>query len=102
MVRIPSGAKRTLRCYPQNPAGGAANSGFRAPVSSKEKTVEATPQTALVDDRAPQPGRALTIRRIFTTAGVHPFDSVEWETRDARIGHGDKVAFEQPDVELPK
>jgi ribonucleoside-diphosphate reductase alpha chain len=63
--------------------------------------VEATPQTALVDDRAPQPGSALTIRRIFTTAGVHPFDSVEWETRDARIGHGEKIAFEQEGVEFP-
>src|SRR6202035_36645 len=28
--------------------------------------------------------------------------TVEWERRDARIGHGDKVAFEQADVEFPK
>ncbi|MGA2756588.1 MAG: vitamin B12-dependent ribonucleotide reductase [Solirubrobacteraceae bacterium] len=44
---------------------------------------------------------ALTLRRVFTTPGVHPFDSVEWELRDARIGHGDRVAFEQRDVEFP-
>ena len=44
---------------------------------------------------------ALSIRRRFTTPGVHPFDTVEWELRDARIGHGDKVAFEQTDVEFP-
>ena len=25
------------------------------------------------------------IRRHFTTEGVHPYDEVEWETRDARI-----------------
>src|SRR4029077_4217405 len=25
-----------------------------------------------------------------------------WELRDARIGHGDRVAFEQKDVEFPK
>ena len=31
-----------------------------------------------------------------------PFDAVEWELRDARIGHGDHVAFEQRDVEFPK
>ena len=31
-------------------------------------------QTALTDDV--QPGRALSIRRYFTTPGVHPFDSV--------------------------
>ena len=44
---------------------------------------------------------ALTLRRVFTTPEVHPFDTVEWEMRDARIGHGDHVAFEQRDVEFP-
>jgi ribonucleoside-diphosphate reductase alpha chain len=48
------------------------------------------------------PGSALEIKRFFTTPGVHPFDAVEWERRDARIGHGDRVAFEQQDVEFPK
>src|SRR3712207_4585613 len=48
-----------------------------------------------------QPGRALSIRRRFTTPGQHPFDTVTWELRDARIGHGDKVAFEQREVEFP-
>ena len=42
------------------------------------------------------------MRRFFTTPGVHPFDAVEWELRDARIGHGDRVAFEQQNVEFPK
>jgi ribonucleoside-diphosphate reductase alpha chain len=46
--------------------------------------------------------RALTIERLFTTPGTHPFDTVEWERRDARIGHGDRIAFEQPGVEFPK
>jgi ribonucleoside-diphosphate reductase alpha chain len=48
------------------------------------------------------PGAGLSIRRLFTTVDTHPFDAVEWETRDARIGHGDRVAFEQTDVEFPK
>ncbi|MBA3809174.1 MAG: ribonucleoside-diphosphate reductase [Solirubrobacterales bacterium] len=48
------------------------------------------------------PGQALSIKRFFTTEGTHPFESVEWERRDARIGHGDRVAFEQKDVEFPK
>ena len=56
-----------------------------------------TPQTA--HDVAT--ARALSIRRLFTTAGTHPFDSVEWELRDAHIGHGDHVAFEQRGVEFP-
>jgi len=47
-------------------------------------------------------GAGLSIRRYFTTPETHPFDAIEWETRDARIGHGDKVAFEQQDVEFPK
>src|SRR5580692_9639923 len=45
--------------------------------------------------------RALTIERLFTTPGTHPFDTVEWERRDARIGHGDRIAFEQLGVEFP-
>jgi ribonucleoside-diphosphate reductase alpha chain len=48
-----------------------------------------------------QPGQALAIKRFFTSPGVHPFDTVEWETRDAKIGHGDRVAFEQKGVEFP-
>jgi ribonucleoside-diphosphate reductase alpha chain len=62
--------------------------------------IEQTPQTAL-ESTGPRAGEALTIRRLFTEPGVHPFESVGWEIRDARIGHGDKVAFEQKDVEFP-
>ena len=47
-------------------------------------------------------GEALSVKRFFTSAGQHAFDTVEWETRDARIAHGDRVAFEQRDVEFPK
>ena len=47
-------------------------------------------------------GEGLSIRRYFTSAATHPFDAVEWEVRDARIGHGDKVSFEQRDVEFPR
>ena len=59
----------------------------------------ATPQTALIQDAAP--GQPLTVSRLFTQPGVHPFDQVEWELRAARIGHGDRVAFEQRGVEFP-
>ena len=45
---------------------------------------------------------ALSIERFFTDPATHPFDAIEWELRDARIGHGDRVAFEQRDVEFPK
>jgi ribonucleoside-diphosphate reductase alpha chain len=43
----------------------------------------------------------LSIRRYFTDGRTHPFDAIEWEIRDARIGHGDRVSFEQRDVEFP-
>ena len=43
----------------------------------------------------------LSIRRFFTTPGDDPFEGVRWELRDARIGHGDRVAFEQRGVEFP-
>jgi ribonucleoside-diphosphate reductase alpha chain len=43
------------------------------------------------------------IRRHFTTAGVHPYDTVQWERRDARITNfrDGTVAFEQLGVEFP-
>ena len=46
---------------------------------------------------------ALGIHRHFTVEGVDPYDTVEWERRDARIANlaDDTVAFEQADVEFP-
>jgi ribonucleoside-diphosphate reductase alpha chain len=44
----------------------------------------------------------LVVSRRWTTAGVHPFDEVEWELRDAVIGDPAKPAFEQRGVEFPK
>ncbi|HEY6568426.1 MAG TPA: vitamin B12-dependent ribonucleotide reductase, partial [Actinomycetota bacterium] len=46
----------------------------------------------------------LTFTRYFTTEGRHPFEDVEWETRDAVIPNYKEGgnAFEQRDVEFPK
>jgi ribonucleotide reductase alpha subunit len=46
----------------------------------------------------------LQLQRWFTTAGVHPYDEVEWELRDAIINDFKTggVAFEQRGVEFPK
>ena len=43
------------------------------------------------------------IGRHFTSAGIHPYDMVDWERRDARISNfrDGVVAFEQLDVEVP-
>ena len=56
---------------------------------------EAAPATA--------PARGLHFERYYTTPGVDPFDTVEWELRNAVISNekGEKV-FEQKDVEMPK
>ena len=62
--------------------------------------MEQIPQTQLEPEVTT--GEGLAIRRFFTVPGQHPFDSIEWELRDARIGHGDKISFEQRDVEFPK
>jgi ribonucleoside-diphosphate reductase alpha chain len=57
-------------------------------------------QTAL---STPKNGlEGLSIERRFSTAGVHPFDQVEWEIRDAVIGNPESPAFEQRGVEFPK
>jgi ribonucleoside-diphosphate reductase alpha chain len=46
----------------------------------------------------------LTFKRYFTTEGRHPFDDVDWETRDAVIPNYKEGgnAFEQREVEFPK
>ncbi len=47
-------------------------------------------------------GPGLTVTRFFTRPGEDPFDTVEWETRTARIsGESGEVVFEQSDVEVP-
>ncbi|HYC82143.1 MAG TPA: vitamin B12-dependent ribonucleotide reductase, partial [Solirubrobacterales bacterium] len=57
------------------------------------KTATSSPKNGL---------QGLSIERRFTTAGVHPFDQVEWEIRDAVIGDPANPAFEQRGVEFPK
>jgi adenosylcobalamin-dependent ribonucleoside-diphosphate reductase len=46
-------------------------------------------------------GSGLSVERRHTTPGVHPFDEVEWELRDAVIGDPESPAFEQRQVEFP-
>ena len=46
-------------------------------------------------------GKGLTIERIYTTAGVHPYDEVTWERRDVVQTNwkSGEVIFEQKGVE---
>ncbi|HVD38148.1 MAG TPA: vitamin B12-dependent ribonucleotide reductase [Solirubrobacterales bacterium] len=56
------------------------------------KTALASPRNGL---------QGLSVERRFSTPGVHPFDQVEWEIRDAVIGNPESPAFEQRGVEFP-
>jgi ribonucleoside-diphosphate reductase alpha chain len=71
-----------------------------------EKQIGITDEMSLTPQRAHQkePQRTgLQIERHFTQEGVDPFDTVEWEQRDAAItGSDGTVVFEQKGVEFPK
>ncbi|MEZ5155763.1 MAG: vitamin B12-dependent ribonucleotide reductase [Solirubrobacterales bacterium] len=54
-----------------------------------------------IDTTAKVADGGLKIDRRFTSEDVHPFDAIEWETRDAIIGDPSNPAFEQRDVEFP-
>jgi ribonucleoside-diphosphate reductase alpha chain len=56
-------------------------------------------KTAAKDARISDSG--LTVERRFSTVGVHPFDEVEWELRDAVIGDPESPVFEQRGIEFP-
>src|SRR6187399_48898 len=59
-------------------------------------TMEQTsPHTTLT--QSTRPSEALSVRRLFTRPGVHPYDAVEWELRTAAVG-----SFRQENVEFPK
>jgi ribonucleoside-diphosphate reductase alpha chain len=52
---------------------------------------------------ADAPGRGLTVERLYTTPGVHPYDEVTWERRDVVQTNwktGENV-FEQRGAEFP-
>ncbi len=59
--------------------------------------------TSRVTGNKPEVGGRIGLRRHFTTEGVHPYDQVVWDRRVSRITNyrDGKVAFEQPDVEVP-
>jgi ribonucleoside-diphosphate reductase alpha chain len=56
-------------------------------------------KSAASDVKSGQGG--LTCERRHTTPGIHPFDEVDWELRDAVIGDPANPAFEQRGVEFP-
>ncbi|MCF6743732.1 vitamin B12-dependent ribonucleotide reductase [Blastococcus sp. KM273128] len=53
--------------------------------------------------KAPTRAKGLKIKRVFTTAGVHPYDEVTWERRDVVMTNwrDGSINFEQRGVEFP-
>src|SRR6185436_7482393 len=94
-----------------SPDGGRMQEGaaHKIAAAASGQTVAST-STGSVDHEAPQRAKrtqsstpGLDFPRFFSTAGVDPFDQLDWELRDAVIGN-DKgsVVFEQRQVEMPK
>ena len=99
----------------QGSGSGAAQAGGRqvmaAPAASsavRSADTASAPSPAASPAASPGAGPTaspvgLTIERRYTEPGVHPFDRVEWDVRDALIANekGEAV-FEQHGVEVPK
>jgi len=51
-----------------------------------------------------KPAKGLTVRRIYTRDGIHPYDEVSWERRDVVMTNwrDGSVNFEQHGVEFPE
>jgi ribonucleoside-diphosphate reductase alpha chain len=71
------------------------------PTTEKTASPSVTPGTAATANTKKAPG--LNFKRLFTKAGVSPYDEIEWELRHAQITDAKgNIIFEQKDVETPK
>ena len=63
------------------------------------KAAEGTTRTAAKKPTA----KGLKVERVFTTPGVHPYDEIEWESRDVVMTNwrDGSINFEQRGVEFP-
>jgi ribonucleoside-diphosphate reductase alpha chain len=68
-----------------------------------DRSVQVPGELNTAPSSIPSPREGMRFTRRFTKAGVHPYDEVEWELRDAVISSGSgEVAFEQRNVEVPR
>jgi ribonucleoside-diphosphate reductase alpha chain len=76
----------------------------REPRPAKDdRSVQVPGERSAAPSGTPSPKDGMRCVRRFTKPGVHPYDEVEWELRDAVISSGTgEVAFEQRNVEVPK
>jgi ribonucleoside-diphosphate reductase alpha chain len=68
----------------------------------KKKTVDGSTQNSEVLSVDKSLKRGIKFKRFFTKEGVHPFDEIQWDRRDAVItNEKGEVVFEQKGVEVP-
>src|SRR5271157_1899743 len=72
-------------------------------MAEREGYFMAAAATMTVSSTVAPPKKGLAVKRVFTKAGVHPFDEIEWESRTAAIQNDkNQTIFEQRNVEVPK
>src|SRR5687767_15313057 len=82
---------------------GASQKGLSAAPAGQTVGSSGNTEAESTRTRKAQASLGLDFPRFFSTAGIDPFDQVEWEMRDAIIGNEKgTVVFEQRDVEIPK
>jgi len=87
---------------PAEPRAAAGVESDEATVTKRRAKETQMDLTAIPPSGAKAAGTGL-VGRYFTQEGVHPYDDVEWELRDATIANEKgEVLFEQRDVEMPK
>ena len=69
----------------------------------REEGMTETVGTRHGEDGSPRQGRGLRVERVYTTAGVHPYDEITWQRRDVVMTNwrDGSVNFEQRGVEFP-
>jgi len=69
-------------------------------MAERDAVTMATVATSSAKENAAK--RGITMRRLFTKPGIHPFDEIEWELRTASIqNEKGQAIFEQRNVEVP-
>ena len=88
-IGVPGSANGANGANGANPAAAGSSGKVR-----KAKAAAATGATG---------GQGLTLQRLYTTAGVHPYDEVTWQRRDVVMTNwrDGTVNFEQRGVEFP-
>jgi ribonucleoside-diphosphate reductase alpha chain len=83
-------------------SAGAKSAGKSA--AGAKHAGEARAAKASAKSQPVYPANGLVVERIYTTAGTHPFDEVDWERRDVVMTNwrDGSINFEQRGVEFPE